>query len=88
MSGRAAQENIQFKAGSIGPTIGRANTEAKNRIFSCTAQAKECNYDSTQSATPIPVRWKVNWCSKMFGSAIWNVSNQIVAFWSYPSGFS
>ena len=56
MSGRAAQENIQFKAGSIGPTIGRANTEAKNRIFSCTAQAKECNYDSTQSATPIPVR--------------------------------
>ena len=41
MSGRAAQENIQFKAGSIGPTVGRANTKAENRIFSCTARPKE-----------------------------------------------
>jgi len=40
---RAVQENIQFKAGSIGPTIGRANTEVENRIFSCTARPKECN---------------------------------------------
>ena len=31
-SGRAVQQNIRFKAGSIGPTIGRANTEAENRI--------------------------------------------------------
>ena len=36
-SGRAVQENIRFKAGSIGPTVGRANTEAENQIFSCTA---------------------------------------------------
>ena len=34
MSGRAVQENIQFEAGSIGPTVGRANTEAENPIFS------------------------------------------------------
>ena len=54
MSGKAVQENIHFKAGSIGLTIGRANTAsleskggpilpALNRIFSCTAQPKECN---------------------------------------------
>jgi len=30
MSGRAVQDNIWFKAGSIGPTGGKANTEAKN----------------------------------------------------------
>ena len=36
-------ENIWFKAGSIGPTVGRANTEAENQIFSCTAQPKECD---------------------------------------------
>jgi len=43
MSGRAVQENIQFKVGSIGPAIRRANTEAENQIFSCTARPKECN---------------------------------------------
>jgi len=42
-SGRAVQENIRFEAGSIGPTVGRANTKAENQIFSCTAQPKECN---------------------------------------------
>jgi len=42
-SGRAVQENIRFKAGSIGPTVGRANTKAESRIFSCTARPKECN---------------------------------------------
>jgi len=42
-SGQAVQENIRFEAGSIGPTIGRANTEAENRIFSCTARPKECD---------------------------------------------
>jgi len=39
----AVQKNIWFKAGSIGPTVGRANTEAENRIFFCTAQPKECD---------------------------------------------
>jgi len=33
MSGRAVQENIRFKAGSIGPTVGRANTEAESEYF-------------------------------------------------------
>ena len=42
-SGRAVQENIWFKAGSIGPSVGRANTEAKNRIVSCTTRPKECD---------------------------------------------
>jgi len=42
-SGRAVQENIRFKACSIGPTVGRANTKANNRIFSCTARPKECD---------------------------------------------
>jgi len=42
-SGRAVQENIRFEAGSISPTIGRANTEAENRMFSCTARPKECD---------------------------------------------
>jgi len=42
-SGRAVQEYIQFEAGSIGPTVGRANIEAENRIFSCTARPKECD---------------------------------------------
>ena len=42
-SGRAVQENIRFKAGSIGPIVGRTNTEAENRISSCTARPKECN---------------------------------------------
>ena len=45
-SGRAVRENIRFKAGkagSIGPTVGRTNTEGENRIFSCTARPKECN---------------------------------------------
>ena len=37
------QENIRFKAGSIGPTTGRANTEAFNQIFSCTVRPKERN---------------------------------------------
>jgi len=36
-------ENIWFKAGSIGLTVGRANTKAENRIFSRTARPKECN---------------------------------------------
>ena len=31
------QESIQFKAGSTGPTKGRVNAEAENRIFSCAA---------------------------------------------------
>ena len=43
MSGRAVQENVQFEAGSIGPTVGRSNTEAKNRVFSCAARPKECD---------------------------------------------
>ena len=43
MSGRAVLQNIRFKAGSIGPTVGRANTEAENQIFSCTARPKECD---------------------------------------------
>jgi len=43
MSGGAVQENMRFEAGSIGLTIGRANTEAENQIFSCTARTKECN---------------------------------------------
>ena len=30
-SERALQENVQFKAGSIGPTEGRANAEAENQ---------------------------------------------------------
>ena len=42
MSGRV-QENIWFKAGSVGPTEGRANAEAENQIFSRTALPKECN---------------------------------------------
>jgi len=42
-SRRAVQENIRFKAGSIGPTIGRANTKAENQILSCTARPKECD---------------------------------------------
>ena len=42
-SGRAVQKNIRFEAGSIGPTVGRPNTEAENRIFSCTAWPKECD---------------------------------------------
>ena len=42
-SGRAVQENIQFETGSIGPSVGRANSEAENRIFSCTARPKECD---------------------------------------------
>ena len=25
------------------PTVGRANTEAENRVFSCTARPKECD---------------------------------------------
>ena len=41
--GGAVQENIRFEAGSIGPTVGRTNTEAKNRIFSFTARPKECD---------------------------------------------
>ena len=43
MSGKAVQENIWFEAGSISLTVGRANTEAENRIFSCTARHKESN---------------------------------------------
>jgi len=42
-SGTAVQEKIWFKAGSIGLTVGRANTEAENRIFSCIARPKECD---------------------------------------------
>ena len=42
ISGRV-QESIRFKAGIVGPTEGRANTEAKNQIFSRTALLKECN---------------------------------------------
>ena len=42
-SGRAVQENIRFEACSIGPTVGRANTEAENQIFSFTGRPKECN---------------------------------------------
>ena len=42
-SGRAVQENIRFKAGSIGPTVGRANKDDENRIFSCTARPNECD---------------------------------------------
>ena len=34
-SGRVVRENIQFKAGSIGPTVGRANTKAENRPKEC-----------------------------------------------------
>ena len=39
---RAAHKNIRIKACSIGPTIGRANTEAKNGTFSCIAWPNEC----------------------------------------------
>ena len=48
-SGRAVQENIWFKAGSIlflavfYFSHGRANTEAENWIFFCTARPKECD---------------------------------------------
>ena len=38
MSGRVVQKNIQFKAGRIGSTVRRANTEAMNWLFSCTAR--------------------------------------------------
>ena len=42
-SGRAVQENIRFVDGNIGPTVGKSNTEAENRIFSSTARLKECD---------------------------------------------
>ena len=37
-SGSAVLKNIQFKAGSIDPSIGRTSIEAKNRILFCTAR--------------------------------------------------
>jgi len=54
-----------------------------------TASAVFGNYDSTQSATPIPVTLnrygeKLNRYDKVFGSGTLNVSNQLVAFWGYP----
>ena len=47
LAGGAAQENIWFEAGSIGPNVGRANTEAENQVFFCTDQPNErIIYDS------------------------------------------
>ena len=40
---RLVRESIRFKAGGIGFTTGRANTEAKNQMFSHAAKPKECN---------------------------------------------
>lgn len=43
-SERAVQENIQLKASSIGLTLQRANTEAENQMFSCTAWSKHTTH--------------------------------------------
>lgn len=51
--GRAVQENIRFKSGSIVLTIGRANTETENPVFSCTARPKECKNIHTMQCCPV-----------------------------------
>lgn len=62
-SGRALQENIWFKADSIGPTVGSANAEANKIIFSCTACLRSmCNnniYYMTHCCTELAQPFRV-----------------------------